>query len=105
MANQYLAPGIDSNLYLKTLHQGVASSLSQGQKVPVNPADLLPVHLQSPVLPNHPLMAKPGSELEINELTKNKDQVFPEGSSKNFLKAFLQRLKKQNPGSLIQKEG
>lgn len=97
--SNYLQPGSDSLAHVIPLHQQVASSLSEAVGARVGPEQVAPAAQQ---VPTHPLITKPDTDLEISDL---KEQEPAEaGSSGNFLKVFLQRLREQHPGGRIKKE-
>lgn len=99
-AQSLVRPGTDAKVHRENLHQGVAASLGQMQGNSVDPKTLIPEDQKHF---DHPLqqILNPDTEADIEDIMagiKGKPRTEP---SKNFLKAFLGRLRKKNPDAGI----
>lgn len=65
----------------------------------VNPQEVAPASSQSPVQGQ---TDKPGGELDLEDIIAGEMGRPRTEPSKNFLTAFLSRLKKKNPGNVIE---
>lgn len=98
-------PGIDTKSQAQDLQQNVAAIVSNITGTPLESAQVAPPSTQSPVDQSvKDLAEEPKTEVDLQEFIDAERGRPRTDPSRNFLKVFLGRLRKKNPGSVIKQE-
>lgn len=100
-----IQPGVDDTKHDQNLHQGIAATLSDAVGTQVTPAQVAPPASQQPGIPDA-LPEGSRTEFDFGEFVKSETGQSPVKTepARGWLGVLLGKLRKKNPGTVLEPE-